>query len=325
MGELEIALVSRRDNQRFVEHYDPETRKWRLVEYGDGCKIPNPTIRFDMEEEIAMKRSSLLFGLALAGYLVGFNFEAASRPAWGSDMVYAHGLAMAVKVDGKVLREVGGDVFLPFGSEYSVTLKNLSGRRAVVHVDIDGQRMTDGGLVIDSGSSVDLERAIGGNLMEGRRFKFIEKTEEIERHRGNRVDDGLVRVTYQFELPPPTVVWTPHASRNWPYWGDTFIYSNSIGTTGLGAAYSSSYVNCASKNLDGITVEGSKSNQAFRGVTVGSLESETHSIVVRLRGGVDGERLASAVTVKTKKTCSSCGRSWPYAQEYCGKDGSYLR
>ena len=52
MGELEIALVSRRDNQRFVEHYDPETRKWRLVEYGDGCKIPNPTIRFDMEDAV---------------------------------------------------------------------------------------------------------------------------------------------------------------------------------------------------------------------------------------------------------------------------------
>jgi hypothetical protein len=274
-----------------------------------------------------MKRGVLLVCLALAGYLVGFNFEAVSRPAWGSDMVYTHGLAMAVKVDGKVLREVGGDVFLPFGSEYSVTLKNLSGRRAVVHVDIDGQRMTDGGLVIDSGSSVDLERAIGGNLLEGRRFKFIEKAEEIEKHRGNRVDDGLVRVTYQFELPPPTVIWTPYPYpyRTWPYMGNTVIYTNSIGTPSSGAAYSSSSVNCASKNLDGITVEGSKSHQAFRGVTVGSLEPETHSIVVRLRGGVDGERLASAVTVKTKKTCSSCGRSWPYAQEYCGKDGTYLR
>ena len=272
--------------------------------------------------------------LALAGYLVGFNSDAVSRPAWGSDMVYAHGLAMAVKADGKVLREVNGDVFLPFGSEYSVTLKNLSGRRAVVHVDIDGQRMTEGGLVIDSGNSIDLERAIGGNLLEGRKFKFIEKTEEIEKHRGNRVDDGLVRVTYQFERPTPVVQWYPYQYQQLPnhYWGDRVIYTNSIGsvnsgagTANIGAAYSSSSVNCSAKSADGITVEGAKSDQRFNYITVGSLEDETHSVVVRLRGQSGGERLASAVTVKTKKVCSSCGHSWPYTQEYCGKDGTYLR
>jgi len=275
-----------------------------------------------------MKKGVLLVCLALAGYLVGFNSDAVSRPAWGSDMVYAHGLAMAVKVDGKVLREVNGDVFLPFGSEYSVTLKNLSGRRAVVHVDIDGQRMTDGGLVIDSGNSIDLERAIGGNLLEGRKFKFIEKTEDIEKHRGNRVDDGLVRVTYQFERPaPPVVRWETLPYRQ-HQWGDGFIYTNSLGSAGtphIGAAYSSTFANCSTKSADGITVEGAKSDQRFNYITVGSLEDETHSVVVRLRGKSGDERLASAVTVKTKKVCSSCGHSWPYTQEYCGKDGTYLR
>jgi hypothetical protein len=271
-----------------------------------------------------MKKVFMLLCLALAGYLVGYKSEAVSRPAWGGDMVYAHGLAMAVKMDGKVLREVNGDVYLPFGSEYSVTLKNLSGRRAVVHVDIDGQRMTDGGLVIDSGKSVDLERAIGGNLLEGRRFKFIEKTEEIEKHRGNRVDDGLVRVTYQFEAPTQTITWStpiqtwPPADRIW--WGNT-----KLGTSDISAGFNTSNMVNTSANLDGITVEGSKSDQKFRYITVGPLEEETHSIVVRLRGGVGGEKVASAVTVKTKKVCSSCGRLWPYGQEYCGKDGTYLR
>lgn len=279
-------------------------------------------------EGYAMKRFGFVLCLALAGYLVGFNTEAVSRPAWGSDMVYSHGLAVAVRVDGKVLREVGGDVFLPFGSEYSVTLKNLSGRRAVVHVDIDGTRMTEGGLVIDSGNSIDLERAVGGNLLEGRRFKFIEKTEEIEKHRGNRVDDGLVRVTYQFERSAPATIWySPPvwSPQHYHGWGDSIIYTNSLGTANIGAAYSSSSVQTSAKNLDGITVEGSKSNQAFRHITVGSLESETHAVVLRLRGEVEGAKLASPVTVKTKKTCSSCGKVWPYTQEYCGKDGTYLR
>ena len=268
------------------------------------------------------RKTFTLLGLAIAGYLVGFNTEAVSRPAWGYDMVYGHGLAVAVKVDGRVLREVGGDVFLPFGSEYYVTLKNLSGRRAVVHVDIDGQRMTDGGLVIDSGKSIDLERAIGGNLLEGRKFRFIEKTAEIEKHRGNRVDDGLVRVTYQFEQPAITTT-TWYYPGNITYKG--IISRGETSTVGTASAYLSSSVNCSVKNTDGITVEGSKSSQAFRYITVGSLEDETHSIVVRLRGGIGGEKLASAVTVKTKKTCSSCGRTWPYGQEYCGKDGTYLK
>ena len=275
-----------------------------------------------------MRRVPFLFCLAFAGYLVGFNTEAVSRPAWGSDMVYAHGLAVAVKVNGKVLREVGGDVFLPFGSEYSVTLKNLSGRRAVVHVDIDGQRMTDGGLVVDSGNSIDLERAIGGNLLEGRKFKFIEKTAEIEMYRGNKVDDGLVRVSYQFEAPAPIMVWNNFPYKHWSYLGDTVIYTNSIGTAGtanISAAYSSTTVDCSAKNSDGITVEGSKSDQSFRGVTVGSLEPETHAVVLRLRGESGGEKFASPVTVETKKTCPSCGRIWPYTQEYCGQDGTYLK
>ena len=39
-------------------------------------------------------------------------------------MMYLQKLAVAVKVNGKVLREVGDTVYIPFGSEYSILIKN---------------------------------------------------------------------------------------------------------------------------------------------------------------------------------------------------------
>ena len=40
--------------------------------------------------------------------------------------MYNSKLAVAVKHDGKVLREEGENVMLPFGSEYSLFIKNLN-------------------------------------------------------------------------------------------------------------------------------------------------------------------------------------------------------
>jgi len=41
-------------------------------------------------------------------------------------MMYESKLAAAIKVDGKVLREFKDTVHIPFGSEYTVLLKNLN-------------------------------------------------------------------------------------------------------------------------------------------------------------------------------------------------------
>lgn len=120
--------------------------------------------------------------------------------------MYGNKLAAAIKVNGKVLREFKDTVYIPFGSEYAITLKNLHTTRAVVNVYIDGDNIVPGGLVLNAGQSVDLERAIrNGNLTEGNRLKFIERTGKIEQHRGIGVEDGLVRVEYQFEVPRPVI------------------------------------------------------------------------------------------------------------------------
>ena len=121
--------------------------------------------------------------------------------------MYSNKLVASIKVKGKILREFKDTVYVPFASEYSILLKNLNTVRAIVNVFIDGENAVPGGLVIDPGRSVDLERWIkNGNLTEGNRFKFIERTAKIEEGpRGIKEEDGLIRIEYQFEIPRPII------------------------------------------------------------------------------------------------------------------------
>jgi hypothetical protein len=67
---------------------------------------------------------------------------------------------------------------------------------------VDGQDATEGTwLVIPPNSDLELERFIRNrNIERGNRFKFIERTGEVEAHRGVGAEDGLIRVEYKREL-----------------------------------------------------------------------------------------------------------------------------
>lgn len=266
-------------------------------------------------------------------------------------MMHHQKLVAALKVNGKVLRESGEAVQLPFGSEFSILLKNLNSVRAVVSVSIDGKDVLNGDqLVINANSSMDLERFLNGDQKEGRRFKFIERTSEIEDHRGVGSDDGLIRIEFQYEQQYKWVQPEPYYyTKSWnggsggslgasPSYGDIQC-SSSLGADvsksalrSVGAS-SSSYAtnsvttqaaNFADVNDAGITVQGSKSNQQFHTVHVGALESTKHVIVLQMKG-VKGEvPVVAPVTVATRKTCSSCGSTYKSSYEYCAKDGTYL-
>jgi hypothetical protein len=131
-------------------------------------------------------------------------------------MMYGNKIAAAIKVNGKVLREFKDTVYVPFGSEYTILIKNLHTQRAVINIYIDGDNVVPGGLVLNAGQEVDLERSIkNGNLNEGNRFKFIERTGAVEEHRGVKLEDGLIRIEHQFELPyRPVLNVTPQWGRN---------------------------------------------------------------------------------------------------------------
>jgi hypothetical protein len=149
-------------------------------------------------------------------------------------MMYESKLVASLKANGKILREFKDTVYIPFGSEYSFLLKNLNTKRALVNVFIDGDNMTPGGLVLNAGQEIDLERSIkGGNLKEGNRFKFIERTQAIEDGpRGVKLEDGLVRIEFQFEKPPVSISNLSEWQRNQIFDGLKFgSISGSIGSS----------------------------------------------------------------------------------------------
>ena len=170
-------------------------------------------------------------------------------------MVCSKHFVISLRVNGKILRDSDYIVTLPFGSEYQLFLKNLRSRRAMVNVSVDGQDATDGRLVIGANSSVTLERFIrNGNLSRGNRFKFIERTANIEAHRGIKEDDGIIRCEFWGEkevidqpivrhhyydewYPVQRPYYPPYNPQNpWrPYWGETICQTETTTTGGIGS------------------------------------------------------------------------------------------
>lgn len=276
-------------------------------------------------------------------------------------MMYGNKLAAAIKVNGKVLREFKDTVYIPFGSEYAITLKNLHTTRAVVHVYIDGDNIVPGGLVLNAGQSVDLERSIrNGNLTEGNRFKFIERTDKVEEHRGIGVEDGLVRVEYQFEQLRPIINVAPVWRSQYPGVVDKFVvtasgasYSTNVNGALRGVDFSNgesmkasatSAINASLQSMNiasttechegsatmdwndtGITVPGSKSDQRFSETTVGLLESEIHNLVFKLVGDLGHNKpVVKPVTVKHKPKCVTCGSVNKAHSKFCFECGTSL-
>ena len=244
--------------------------------------------------------------------------------------MYESKLAAAIKVNGKVLREFKDTVHIPFGSEYTILLKNLNTTRAVVNVFIDGDDVVPGGLVIDPGREIDLERWVkNGNLTEGNRFKFIERTGAVEQHRGIKLEDGLVRVEFQFEQPRP--IWNVNniSGSIYPQGGIMRGYGNSTGdvwpsgsVTCSAASYDATSVNSAHGLLNdvGITVPGSRSDQKFTTTYVGALESTKHLMVFKLFGGT----VPKPITVKHKPKCVTCGKQNKAHAKFCTECGTAL-
>lgn len=137
--------------------------------------------------------------------------------------MYDSKFVVAIKAGGKILREAKDLVQLPFGSEFSVLVKNLNSRRAKFTLHIDGQDVLDGeNIIVNANDEVEMKRFIrNGNMTEGNAFKFIERTAAIEDGpRGIKMDDGVVRVQFWFEQEAPVITSTHH----YDYWYGSYPY-----------------------------------------------------------------------------------------------------
>lgn len=263
----------------------------------------------------------------------------------------------AIKVNGKVLREFSGNtVKLPFDSEYSILLKNLSTtQKAVVDITIDGNKVSDSGIVVNPASEVELERPASDSAV-GNKFKFIAKTEKVEEFRGNKAGDGLVNINVRFEAQHQynPLVWNPRPT--WPYdspvryWlehgaptklGNLIDYGTSKLDSGLHAAQNAvqgSYnVTYASASISsdgvtttrtrsaGITVPGSESHQTFTKTYVSTLETTEYNIQFSLVGQEDSTAVPQPVAVNTKITCPTCGTVNKATNKFCPECGTAVK
>lgn len=265
--------------------------------------------------------------------------------------MYHNQFVASVKCGGRIMRENKEVVMLPFGADYSLLFKNLSTRRAKVGVTIDGEDVLGGSnLVVNSNEDYELERfIINGNLLNGPKFRFIEKTGQISSTRGDKVDDGIIRVTYAFELSnPPTFKiypdrfdtygggsgdfmrhsfhYTSNAANNPQTYSSCNVNSRGVSGQSIGGN------NVVPDSLDdplevsdvGITTKGAESNQSFVRTYMG-LTGEEHAIILYLRGVNDsGKMIVEPVHVRRKNKCETCGQINNSNQKFCGGCGTNL-
>jgi len=258
-------------------------------------------------------------------------------------MTYKNRFVAEIKLDGKILRLKNETVYLPFGSEYSLMLKNMNARRASVSISIDGQDVLDGNsLIIDPNETTELMGFLRGAITTNR-FRFIPKTKKIQDHRGDKIEDGLVRIEFAFEKskPEPWIAQTIQEVHNhyhnipYVYYGDnsdwTVTYNSNSGGNLTGNPINNQTFNCNVENLavtpnqdEGITVKGSQVDQRFNYASMGELE-EPEVIVIKLCGiKGSGTKVSKPLTVKTKLTCSSCGTKSKSLFQFCPNCGTYL-
>ena len=108
-----------------------------------------------------------------------------------------------VPVGGGSVRELpSGHVLARPGQVYLVRLRNHGPLRGVAEVRVDGRRVSAGGLVLEPGGTVDLERPI--HATERGRFTVVtEGDEEVFGPDGGRDNEalGLIEVRFRRELP----------------------------------------------------------------------------------------------------------------------------
>jgi hypothetical protein len=195
---------------------------------------------------------------------------------------------------GRVKELDSGHVLARPGQVYRLRLRNSSPLNCVVNIDIDGNCVTAGGLVLEPWSTTELERPIDASE-DGRFTVFAEGNETVFGPDGGRdnPDLGLIRAGFRRELPrhtrrtemPPTFtrrftesdIASP--ARPLPYPPAEFTALQSVDEA-LGQAILSepppNYERAAGTGLTG------HSDQRFVPIHLGPLESQATVIELRL-------------------------------------------
>jgi len=252
--------------------------------------------------------------------------------------MYNEGLVVCVKKDGNVLREHGETVYMPFGSNYSLLIKNCKEeQKAKVNVEIDGDDALKGrSLIVRPDSSIELKRFINNSLKEGNRFKFIEATDKVREHRDNNEMNGIVKVTYRFEkkydldleLDGP-YYWVDEEPEPYDiFWDDgttTGDYTETMDVNNSCLRSVSTDSVSQDSLTEGITAPGEIVEQEFKYGSIGCLQNEKHMILLKLEGkNKKDEEVSKPLSTKDKLECTLCGTKSPSRHKFCPECGTSL-
>jgi len=268
-------------------------------------------------------------------------------------MAYDNSFVLCVLHEGSPVREINGQVAIPFGSEYKVRLKNKHGYlRAKARVWIDGRKVSGlGDFIVNAGETVDLERFLTDNLSSGNKFKFVPLS---DRRVNDPTDDnnGFVKVEFYREIDysgfyktPKIVPLTSGDTRTWytndSNTGKSFASrgsSSGMSPSWTGGGVSTTFTSNScyngipiSNNLigaAGATVEGNHSNQSF--VYGQDFQTEAFPVTLTLRvHGIEKLKVVPAhcpgVTPpkeQKERFCRNCGkRRGRRSDKFCSRCG----
>ncbi len=255
--------------------------------------------------------------------------------------MFSNDFVVSILKDGTIIQDnKAGIVTLPFGSEYSIRLRNKNSRRALARVYIDEENVTENGIILPANSYVDLERPTNNPNC----FKFVSIKSDDAANAGKRSQtdgrNGVVRVEWQLEKEIkwvyPSNPWPIYTENPWkkyhtePTWTCT---QYGPAQSGAPSSFMMGFNSCereektsrgihsaeksARKKLsEGCTVEGSASDQTF---TYGNIQVEGPITTIRLilqgyickegtQKGLYCESCGAKAKSKSAKFCYVCGK-----------------
>lgn len=235
-----------------------------------------------------------------------------------------------ITINRNRLKKYGDKYFLKDGQQFEIELKNPLANRVLVHIEMNGKRISESGLVLPSSNvSHYIERYID----EARKFKFktfmvddVEATEEA------RERNGLIKVEF-FRENVPVIQTYPYVSNLTDTYTGGYVTNtttNDLKTKGITyttagmniTPISSMYVASFSEPAQvetGRIAQGGKSSQKFTTTTGDFYTTPFHTIEFQLLP----ESAKPVEVSEIRNYCSECGlrvrkSSWKYCPN-CGE------
>lgn len=231
-------------------------------------------------------------------------------------MVYQNNYVLCILHNGQVLREVNGEVYLPFDSEYVIRVKNKSSVRCGITIKVDGSYIHPPNvkLIVPACGTLDLERMmVDGNMESGPRLKFV-SVDHPEVADPTNCENGVVEVSVYKEVVRFTQTWIP--SWRLDHSGTCDHLSRGDWVTNSSSTYS-----CSTSNV-GATIPGSTSDQSFQETNVELEPWPSATLRLTLRGIQENKALYVKDT--RYKYCSQCGKKCRFKDKFCSRCGVKL-